>query len=293
MSTICYAMNSNLRSLSPYESKVVLSLVEDGHREIDRAGVIAKLGVSPASADLVIRSLRRKGWLERAGRGRYLLIPPDQGPEVIAESNILALASRLVDPYYVGYSTAAAHYGLTTQMRSVVWIATPTAGIRDRHIHDTAVRFVHLSPRKFFGFEDVPVFGYPVHMSDREKTIIDCVDRLRFAGGVSEVRQMLAAAARRVDWQKLVNYMEKIGSVSLAQRFGFLADTTEAGMPNGARARLKGMLRPSSRSFLGPPAKPKDAIGYNAEWQILVHLSPRDLGGEVALPVRRSAGRSD
>jgi len=55
-------------------------------------------------------------------------------------------------------------------------------------------------------------------MSDRKKTIIDCVDRLRFAGGVSEVRQMLAAASRRLDWQKLVSYLERIGSVSLAQR---------------------------------------------------------------------------
>ena len=60
-------MVSNLRSLSAYESKIVLSLVEDGRRELNRAAVIAKLGVSPGSADLVIRSLLREGMAGTCG----------------------------------------------------------------------------------------------------------------------------------------------------------------------------------------------------------------------------------
>lgn len=274
---------SNLRSLSPYESKIVLSLVEAGRREIDRTTVIDILRIAPRSADQVIRSLRDKGWLERAGRGQYLLIPPNQGPEVTSESNILALASRLVQPYYFAYATAATHHGLTTQTRNKVWIATTVRGIRDRRIHHSDICFVRLSPRRFFGYSEVKVFGYSVQMSDREKTVIDCVDRIDLAGDASEVRHIIATAARRIDWEKLVTYLERTKSVSVVQRFGFLADTIDAQIPLESRVRLKRLLRPSSRSVLGPQSKPKNAVGYNSEWKLLVHLSPRQLGGDVHL----------
>ena len=75
------------RSLSPQESRVVLALAEQGRREIARPEIVQLLGVSPKAADHVINSLRRKGWLERASWGKYLLIPPDQGPEALGESN--------------------------------------------------------------------------------------------------------------------------------------------------------------------------------------------------------------
>jgi predicted transcriptional regulator of viral defense system len=283
---------SNLRSLSPYESKVILSLVEDGRRELDRRTAIDLLKVSPRSADQVIRSLRDKGWLERAGRGQYLLIPPNQGPEVTSESNILALASRLVKPYYFAYGTAAAHHGLTTQMRNKIWIAITAPGIRNRHIHDSDIRFVRVSPRKFFGYGELKVFDYPVQMSDREKTVIDCVDRIDLAGDASGARHIIATAARRVDWEKLVAYLERIGSVSLVQRFGFLADTVNVQMPMEGRSRLRRFLRPSSRSILGPSDKPKDALGYNSEWKLLVNLSPRQLGGDLDLNALRSPAGS-
>ena len=74
-------MEFSVRTLSPQESRVVLALAEQKRREIDRSEIIQMLGVAPKAADKVIESLRRKGWLERASWGKYLLIPPDQGPD--------------------------------------------------------------------------------------------------------------------------------------------------------------------------------------------------------------------
>ena len=135
-------MEFNTRSLSAQESRVVLALRERGQREVTRADIVKLLGASLKAADKVIGSLRRKGWLERAAWGEYLLIPPEQGPDALGDSNLLALASRIANPYYIGFSTAAAHYGLTTQHRNVIFLVTPVH-LRARRVGEAQVRIVN------------------------------------------------------------------------------------------------------------------------------------------------------
>ena len=62
-------MNSNLRTLGPAESRVVLSLREQGRSVVRAADVLALLG-SENSARKVIRNLLRKGWLARTKDGK-------------------------------------------------------------------------------------------------------------------------------------------------------------------------------------------------------------------------------
>lgn len=101
----------------------------------------------------MIRPLRRKGWLERASWGCCLLAPPKMGPDALGESNFQALASRIAEPSYFGYATAAAHFGFTA---------------RHLRVLDTAVRIANPVPRKFFGFGPTDVLGHTVMMSDCE-----------------------------------------------------------------------------------------------------------------------------
>ena len=272
------------RSLSTQESKVVLALTEQRKRETTRAEIIALLGGTAKAADHVIESLRRKGWLERATWGEYLLVPPEQGPDALGDSNLLARASRIADPYYIGFATAATHYGLTTQHRNIIFVVTPVR-LRAREVGASRVRIVNPSEKKFFGFEPVDVLGYTVMISDREKTTIDCIDRTELAGGVGEAATILTTASRRIEWAKAGDYLQRIDSGALARRFGWLVDHVKADMPSEIRQRLMRLASRSGRARLGPPHHHtvQDAMGYDKTWRIFVNVTPEELHGSAGL----------
>ncbi|MBZ5553611.1 MAG: transcriptional regulator [Acidobacteriia bacterium] len=277
-------MDYSVRTLSPQESRVVLALAEQKRREVGRPEIIKLLGVSAKAADNVIESLRRKGWLERASWGEYLVIPPDEGPDALGETNLLALASRITDPYYIGYGSAAAHYGLTTQHRRVIFVVTPVR-VRERQVGEGRVRVVNPRPGKFFGFVTVDVFGFKIMMSDREKTAIDCIDRPALAGGVAEAALILAAASRRLEWPKAAEYLERIDSTALVRRFGWVMDHVKAEMPADVRGRLLGLAARGPRTWMGPNPKSKvrGAIGHDKTWRLFVNVPREDLNESAGL----------
>ena len=278
------------RSLSSQESRVILGMAEHGSKEIERGEIIDMLGVSPQAADHVIRSLRRKGWLERASWGRYLLIPPEMGPDALGESNVLALASRIAEPYYFGYGTAAMHHGLTTQHRQVIQLVTPVR-TRNRRVLDTEVRIVNPVPRKFFGFGPVDVLGYTVMMSDREKTAIDCIDRSDLAGGEGEAATILATACRRIDWHKAASYLERMSSKTLTRRFGWLAERAGATIPEDVRPHLQDLAKGTGRAYFGPRTSKLGAIGYQVGWQLTANVASHELSDSAGIARLRSVDR--
>lgn len=284
-------MKSITRSLSPQESRVVLALTERKQQETTRAEIVELLGGSVKAADHVIESLRRKGWLERATWGQYLLVPPEQGPDALGDSNLLARASRIADPYYIGFGSAAAHYGLTTQHRSVIFVVTPVRA-RAREVGESRVRIVNVSHKKFFGFESVDVLGYKVMISDREKTAIDCIDRPDLSGGVGEAATIFATACRRLDWSKAADDLERIQSGALARRFGWLSDHVKSDMPSVVRERVFQVAKKSRRTWLGnDPTRTQvvpGAIGYDETWRLFVNVPRAELHDSAGLGHRKS-----
>ncbi|MDN5870188.1 MAG: hypothetical protein L0H73_05645 [Nitrococcus sp.] len=281
-----------IRSLSRQESRVVLSLAERETREVSRETIIDILRVTPQAADHVIRALRRKGWLERGSWGRYLLIPAEQGPEATGENNVLALASLIADPHYIGYGTAAAHYGYTTQRRNTIWFVTPRR-LRDRKLLNTEVRMVNIARRKFFGFEQVDVLGHDVTMSDHEKTAIDCVDRPELCGGIGEAAYIFGRASWKVDWDRLSNHLLLMNSIALTRKVGWIADHVGAPLPDYLRTNLHARTgQRSTKATLGAKKPNPHALGYQREWKLTVNVPMQDLAESKGTARRHTATRA-
>ena len=75
--------------------------------------------------------------------------------------------------------------------------------------------------RKFFGLEPLWIEGLKVHVTDKEKTIIDCLDKPQHCGGVVEVYKALR---EEVNVKKLSMYLERFGSGAVAKRLAYLAE---------------------------------------------------------------------
>lgn len=247
---------------------------------MSRREVTEILGGSSNAADQVIRSLRTKGWLERAGWGRYLLVPADYGPERIGETSILALASQIAEPSWFAWGTAAQIHGLTTQYRWHIWMAS-TRHIRPRMIHQHTVYLAKVSERRAFGVESVEKDGLTLRVTDLERTLLDCIDKPDRAGGWSEVAMMISFARKRLQWDRLVRHAHAYDNVSVVQRLGWLADRVGLPIAPEARSDLKALIA-NHRSRLSPSSDIRLKT-YDREWGLWINVPDSQLAADTPL----------
>ncbi|HEX8625818.1 MAG TPA: type IV toxin-antitoxin system AbiEi family antitoxin [Allosphingosinicella sp.] len=272
-------MKVNLRTLGPQEARLVLALREEGREIVTASEIIERLG-SESRGRTVIQGLLRKGWLTRLIPGRYLFLPPEHGPEPLGENNVLALASAVVDPSYIGWWSAASFHGFTTQKPMAVTVAT-LRQIAPRVLEGAEIRFIMVTPRKFFGFNTYSVYDRSVTLSEPAKTVIDCVDRPALCGGPGELARILFGASGEVDIADVITGALAMKSAALLQRLGYLMDLLDWPISAAQRDRLRRNIGPSARTTLGRQKRRAGDIGYVPNWGLFVHMSKSELLADI------------
>lgn len=234
------------------------------------------LGGSLSATYKMLHDLVRGGWLHSLGKGRYMIIPLEAGPERRYTAHEFLIAHHLAPEGYIAYWTAIHHHGLTEQIPRSVWVATPR---RRPEMTALGVRyiFVTLRPHKVFGHQPVWIEGQPVPIADLEKCLVDALDHPEHCGGIGEVAKALTIALteRRTDLERLTEYALRMRNGAILKRLGYLIG--HLSLPVGDFPERWRRMLPAGYVRLDPQRPASGPLDYR--WRVRVNVPETELTG--------------
>ena len=216
--------------LSHLEQTIYFACQRQGINLLDADVATRLVDVSRKHVVNLLSSMARKGALYRIGRGRYVVIPPDVlygrkgyviDPHLIIDE--LMRADGEGDAYYVAYQSAATLHGAAHQLPFALMVAVPRQR-RPIELGQTQIAFVQLKRSKLFGFRRMTYREAHLNVSDREKTILDCLERFDLCGGVDEVARTISTLVEEIAADKLLDYLGRMDNQALTQRLGLILE---------------------------------------------------------------------
>jgi predicted transcriptional regulator of viral defense system len=220
-------MARTIRELGPREAEF-LATMAGGAKDIfaleDAEGF---WGRGQATLNVLSR-LESKGWLERLERGKYMLVPLEAGVDREWSEDPLAIGSFIAPTGAAAYWTAVRHWGWTTQLpRTQFFITAKRRAQSHKSILGVPYRFIALRQERIFGIAEEWAGSLPVRVTDRERTLLDILDRPDLAGGIAEVSEALTRGWSEIDPALLTDYVVRFGSGTVPKRLGYLAERLE------------------------------------------------------------------
>jgi predicted transcriptional regulator of viral defense system len=252
--------------LSKTESFLLASLARSDKNVFTTADAREVLG---RDASGVMHSLMRKKWVLSLKKGLYVIVPLEAGVRG-AEGFIVhsfVVASYLADPGCIAFWSALNYHGLSDQIPVDTFVQTTTAKKPVRFLNSSIV-FVQLKPEKIFGIERIEIDGREISITNREKTVADCLDHPEHSGGIEEVARSIFFAQGELDFSKVRKYARKMGNLTVFKRLGYILDRT--GLLTEQDDVFRGIGLSKGYSVLDPLGPRRGR--YNERWKVIANV---------------------
>lgn len=214
------------------QSNKLLSWFNSQNRAcFDYAEALKALSGSKESAVRELLSdMTKRGLLMRLKRGVYYIIPYEQNSESFMPDWHLVAEHLVKDAeLYIGYYSALQIHNLITQPSLKEQIVV-SRQIRPSTIKIRKVpfQFIYHNENHFFGAKKIWIDSFhKVLCSDLEKTIIDCLFKPCYSGGIVEIARAIHISEHQIKFDKLLEYTKKFKSQAVIKRLGFLLELLE------------------------------------------------------------------
>lgn len=262
--------------LPPREQDLYFALLNRGRWVVNTREAMAIASVSHGHARKILHSLHKRRALVRAGRGLYALCPPgglyEGGEPSIDPFRVLdQLMNALELPYYAAYATAAFLHGGAHEIPFNVDVATPKVR-RPILLGPTRIHFRAVPASRMFGAMRLRQAGEYLAVSDIEKTLLDCADRLDLCGGADGLAQIAYELAPGTDAKKLRQYASVYGSKPVVHRLGYVLAQLARKKPSRVPRPLSKVLKPLLGSAVYPLDPAAGDVGeLDAHWKVRVN----------------------
>jgi predicted transcriptional regulator of viral defense system len=258
-------MVTRLLRLGSMELKLILTLEEEEKR------IFRILKSSKDSVNSALYRLRMKGRIEEIERGKYLLIPSKAGYRGKWAEVPFIVASKIVEPYYIGFASALNYWGMTEQVPSTVFVVT-TKRKRNLEYGSVKFKFVTFSNKRFFGIVEGEIDDEKFKISSKEKTIADGLIYPKYCGGLDEVVKGIWESQDELDFVKVWDYSNEMKNESAKRRLLYILNVL--GIKKTYRERPD--VPPKGLMWLDPNG-PKKALEYSKEYGLIINRTKDEL----------------
>jgi len=173
--------------------------------------------------------LVKEGKLRRIRKGLYHALQPLESPESPVVDKVL-VASKVKKEYCLGFHTALEYYGCASSLYNEAYICVMA---RDRFNRFQYGRFTFkpvFVEDVTYEVEEKHYQDNVVRVSSKERTFLECIDRVQYAGGWEECTKSLEGLGG-LNQEKLLNLLQRCGKDKLFRLAGYILELLKRRSP--------------------------------------------------------------
>lgn len=161
-----------------------------------------------------LRKLVKSGMVAKIRNNLYTCISGETGSSV---ANRYQIGSAVSKSAYISHHTAMEYYGVSNQVYYEVYVSSKE---KFKEFEFDGYHYRFLSSKLEEGIEAIDFSG-GVRLTNRERTVVDCIKDMEKVSGFEEVLENIEGLTR-LDENKLLKYLDGYNNQFLYQKTGFL-----------------------------------------------------------------------
>jgi len=234
--------------------------------------------LAKSSLRVHLKNMIDDGLLLRVRDGIYYIIPFEYFSETFVPDWHLLVEPLTKAEHYIGYYSALHIHNLITQPSLIEQIVVnkqvQPANVTIRNIR---FQYVYHNKKHFFGYEKMWIDNFnKVYCSDLEKTFVDCLFKPDYSCGIVEIGKALYKARNRIDFEKLMKYVEMFSSIAVVKRLGLLLELMD--IPNPI---IPALQKKNTKTVILLDTILSKGGKINSRWGIQINIDTEEIKNSI------------